>query len=195
MSSKSYEKASCINQHPYFSNCLVLLFFIGLGSLVGAIVLLITSIPPETKFNIVEASIKQFDLTSNNTLYYNFKVTVTATNFDTRIESYDEVIAIVSYKDNQLASVKMAPFVLNGKNIVRLQPMVFEGNNVMIFNPQQLVKYNKETQLGIYNLDLNIDLNFFSSYYIHCPNLRVPLISKDKVAPTFNVTTCSHERY
>ncbi|KAK2412056.1 hypothetical protein QL285_047282 [Trifolium repens] len=89
----------------------------------------------------------------------------------------------------------MAPFVLNGKNIVRLQPMVFEGNNVMIFNPQQLVKYNKETQLGIYNLDLNIDLNFFSSYYIHCPNLRVPLISKDKVAPTFNVTTCSHERY
>jgi hypothetical protein len=50
--------------------------------------------PPETKFSIVEASIEQFNLTSNNTLYYNFKVIVTATNFDTRIKSYDQVIAI-----------------------------------------------------------------------------------------------------
>ncbi|GAU48330.1 hypothetical protein TSUD_351700 [Trifolium subterraneum] len=86
----------------------------------------------------------------------------------------------------------MAPFKLSGKNIVMLEPIVFEGNNVMIFKSQQLAKYNKETQLEIYNLDLDLDLNYFSTH-IHCPDLRVPLISNGKVASTFNVTTCSYK--
>jgi hypothetical protein len=36
--------------------------------------------PPSIKFKITEASITQFDITSDNTLYYNFKVTITAKN-------------------------------------------------------------------------------------------------------------------
>jgi hypothetical protein len=151
--------------------------------------LLSFGLSPETTFNIVEASIVHFNITSNNTLYYNFKVTVAAKNFEDDIKSYDKVTAIASYKGNQLASVKMAPFKLSGKNIVRLEPIVFEGNNVMTFEPQQLARYNKETQLGIYNLDIDLDFDYFRNH-IHCPNLKVPLISNGKVAPPFNVTTC-----
>ncbi|WJX86186.1 hypothetical protein P8452_68532 [Trifolium repens] len=123
------------------------------------IVLTISHEPPPTKFSIVEASIAQFNLTNNNTLYYNFE----------------------------------HPFKLSSKNVVRLQPLVFEGSSVVILEPQQLVKYNKETQLGIYNIDLDLDLNNFGGDYIHCSSLRVPLIFNAKVAPTFNVTTCSHK--
>ncbi|KAK2352865.1 hypothetical protein P8452_73621 [Trifolium repens] len=160
---------------------------------IGLILCLLSwSIPPRTKFNIVEASIVHFNITSNNTLYYNFKVTITAKNFEDAIKSYDKITAIASYKGNQLASVKMAPFKLCGKNIVRLEPIVFEGNNVMIFEPQQLAKYKKETQLEVYNLDLDLDLDYFRSH-VHCPNLRVPLISNGKIAPPFNATTCSYK--
>jgi hypothetical protein len=157
------------------------------------IILTISHDPPPTKFSIVEASIVQFNLT-NNTLYYNFEVSITAKNFHSDIESYDKpVTAIASYKGNQLDSVKIAPFKLSSKNVVRLQPLVFEGSSVVILEPQQLVKYNKETQLGIYNIDLDLDLNNFGGDYIHCSSLRVPLIFNAKVAPTFNVTTCSHK--
>jgi hypothetical protein len=165
-------------------------FLIVIGLIVGLLVSCLSS--PRTEFNIVEASIMQFNMTSNNTLYYNFKVTITAKNFEDNIKSYNKITAIASYKGNQLASVEMTPFKLSGKNIVRLEPIVFEGNNVMIFEPQQLAMYNKETQLEIYSLDLDLD---FNSYVTHicCPNLRAPLISNGKVAPTFKVTTCSYK--
>ncbi|WJX86188.1 hypothetical protein P8452_68534 [Trifolium repens] len=155
-------------------------FFIVIGLIVGLLVSCLSS--PRTEFNIVEASIMQF----------NIGVTITAKNFEDNIKSYNKITAIASYKGNQLASVKMTPFKLSGKNIVRLEPIVFEGNNVMIFEPQQLAMYNKETQLEIYSLDLDLD---FNSYVTHicCPNLRAPLISNGKVAPTFKVTTCSYK--
>ncbi|XP_045792052.1 NDR1/HIN1-like protein 10 [Trifolium pratense] len=166
---------------------LVLVLFIGIPNIVT-----FNSEPPRTKFTIADASIVHFNLASNNTLYYNFRVTIAAKNFQNYIKSYDKATAIASYKDNQLTSVKMAPFKLSSKNTVRLEPIVFEGNNVMILEPQQLAKYNKETQLEIYNLDVDLDLDCYK-VYIHCPSLRVPLISNGKVAPTFNSTTCSYK--
>ncbi|GAU48329.1 hypothetical protein TSUD_351690 [Trifolium subterraneum] len=170
----------------------ILAIIIGLGIVIGMpIFLIIYSEPPPTKFSVVKASIVRFNLASSNTLYYNFMVTITAKNFHSNIESYNKVTAIASYNGNQLASVKLAPFKISSKNIDTLEPIVFKGNTLMIFEPQQLVEYNKETQLGIYNLDFDLDLNY-SDYHIHCPSLRVPLISNGKVAPTFNVTTCSY---
>jgi len=56
---------------------------------------------------------------------------------------------------------------------------------VIKLESRQLVEYNNEARLGVYNLD-------FELYpIVHCPNLRTPLISNDKLAPTFNVTACS----
>ncbi|CAJ2669483.1 unnamed protein product [Trifolium pratense] len=87
----------------------------------------------------------------------------------------------------------MAPFRLSSNNIVRLEPIVFEGNNVMILEPQQIAKYNKETKLEIYDLDVDIDL-VYDRVYIRCPSLRVSLISNGKVAPTFKATTCLYKK-
>jgi hypothetical protein len=156
--------------------------------LIIGLIILVNSGTPPTKFTIVEASITQFNLINNNTLYYNFKVIITARNFDNMIKYYkNNLNAIFSYKGNTLAWVKIEPFAIGRKNIVTLQPIVLAGNSVMKLKPQQLVEYNMETQLGIY--EINLDL--LSS--VHCPSLKIPLISNGKLAPTYNVTACSNK--
>jgi hypothetical protein len=165
------------------SICLIPLFlFIVLPI---SLIILVSIETPPTKFSIDEASIIQFNLINNNTLYYNFKVIITARNFHDRIKYYKRGLnAIFTYKGNTLAWVKMEPFAIGRKNIVTLQPIVLAGNSLMKLEPQQLVEYNMETQLGIYE----INLDFLTK--VHCPSLKIPLISNGKLAPTYNVTAC-----
>jgi hypothetical protein len=145
--------------------------------------------PPSIKFKITEASITQFDITSDNTLYYNFKVTITAKNYKNEIKYFEKKMdAISSYKGNQLSSMTLEPFVIGSTNTVTLQPIVFEGNSLIRLVPKELVEYNNETQLGIYNLQFEL------SPFLYC-SLRIPLISNDKLTPTFNVTECQCSRY
>jgi ABC-type transport system involved in multi-copper enzyme maturation permease subunit len=122
MSNKSSEETSCTqtqksseSRPPISAISYVicfLIFVLVFGLIISLpIVLTISHEPPPTKFSLVEASIAQFNLTNNNTLYYNFEVSITAKNFYNDIESYDKpVTAIASYKGNQLDSVKIAPF-------------------------------------------------------------------------------------
>ncbi|KAK2406164.1 hypothetical protein QL285_041930 [Trifolium repens] len=81
----------------------------------------------------------------------------------------------------------MEPFAIGRKNIVTLQPIVLAGNSVMKLEPQQLVEYNMETQLGIYEINLDLLTK------VHCPSLKIPLISNGKLAPTYNITACSNK--
>jgi hypothetical protein len=156
--------------------------------LIIGLIILVNSGTPPTKFSIVEASITQFNLINNNTLYYNFKVIITARNFNNQIKYYkNNLNAIFSYKGNTLAWGTIEPFVIGRKNIVTLQPIVLEGDTVMNLNPQQLVEYYTETQLGSYQINLDL----FTK--VHCPSMKIPIISYGKQTPTFNVTTCSTE--
>lgn len=170
-------------------HCALIVFVTGILFLIFFFVILpkIDSYnPPPIEFNITEASIIQFNLTSNNTLYYNFKLNITARNSNNNsVTYYDTTTAISSYKNNNFAWASLAPFVVGSMNTILLEPLVFEGNSEMKLEPQQLVEYNNETRLRIYNIDLELD-TFPPSVY--CPNLRVPLIFN---ANTFNVTTCS----
>ncbi|WJX87198.1 hypothetical protein P8452_69412 [Trifolium repens] len=154
------------------------------------IVITCISAPP-MEFNITEASITQFNITSNNILYYNFSVSIAVTNFENQIYDFEgkKMNAISSYKGNQLNSVTMVPFFLGSKNTIRLQPIVFEGNSLIKLDRKQLDEYNKETQLGIYNLHLEL------SKYMVCPTLRIPMISNGNLVPTFKVVKCSYDRY
>ncbi|KAK2352845.1 NDR1/HIN1 protein [Trifolium repens] len=96
--------------------------------------------PPWIKFKITEASITQFDITSDNTLYYKFKITITAKNFKNEIKYFEKKMdAISSYKGNQLSSMTLEPFVLGSTNTVTLQPIVFEGNSLIKLVPKELV--------------------------------------------------------
>jgi hypothetical protein len=190
------KEKSCTKNHGFRGNvaaiiCTIVIFLMIIGLIIGFIIgliILVNSGTPPTKFSIVEASITQFNLINNNTLYYNFKVIITARNFNNQIKYYkNNLNAIFSYKGNTLAWGTIEPFVIGRKNIVTLQPIVLEGDTVMNLNPQQLVEYYTETQLGSYQINLDL----FTK--VHCPSMKIPIISYGKQTPTFNVTTCSTE--
>jgi hypothetical protein len=100
-----------------------LLTIIGLGLLVYLIVFVTQKIiafnyrlDHPIEFNITDASIMQFNLTSNDSLYYNFNVTITVRNIDNDIDSLKGTIKVISsYKGNQLPWVTIEPIVLGSK--------------------------------------------------------------------------------
>ncbi|TKY44815.1 YLS9 protein [Spatholobus suberectus] len=153
------------------------------------------------KFHVTDASLAQFNLTSNNTLYYNFKVNITARNPSSNTIVYSRIKAIAWYKDNDFGSVSLTPFDQGHKNTTFLQA-VFAGHSVIKLKPKQLGEYKEETSVGIYNdlavdLDLTIRAKFgrfrrrrFNPPFVQCRRLRVPLISNGKTAPPFSVTKC-----
>ncbi|TKY44816.1 YLS9 protein [Spatholobus suberectus] len=159
--------------------------------------------PSSVKFHVTDASLTQFNLTSNNTLYYNFKVNITARNPNNNIVVYyRRITAIAWYKDNDFAWASLTPFDQGHKNTTFLQA-VFEGHSVIVLGPKQLGEYEEETSAGIHN-DLAVDLDLrirakygrfkssrFNPPIVQCRRLSVPLISNGKTAPPFSVKKCS----
>jgi hypothetical protein len=145
------------------------------------------------KFDITNVSLKQFNLTSNNTLYYNFKVNITARNPNNNEKiHYRRIRAVAWYKDNDFARVNLTPFDQEKKNTTFLGPIVFEGNYMINLKQKQLDEYKEETHMGIYNdlavdLELKIKFGGFKSSQImlvQCRRLKVPLISNSESSPT-----------
>ncbi|KAG5009500.1 hypothetical protein JHK87_018015 [Glycine soja] len=134
---------------------------------------LIITNPSRVKLYATEATLTQFNLlTSNNTLYYNFKD--------------DQSNRLV--QDNDFDRVSLTPFDQGYKNTTFLQA-VFEGQSVIILKPKQLGEYKEETSVGIYNdsavdLDLRIRAKFgrIKCRYFN-PRLSVPLALNGKSAP------------
>ncbi|KAL9324416.1 hypothetical protein ACSQ67_009273 [Phaseolus vulgaris] len=159
--------------------------------------------PSSVKFHVTDASLTQFNLTSNSTLHYNFKVNVTVRNPNNNIVVYyRRITAIAWYKDNGFGWVSLTPFDQGHKNTTFLQA-VFVGKRVIKLKSKQLGEYKEEANVGIHkDLAVDFDLgvrakfarfksNTFSPPIVQCRRLRVPLISNGKSAPPFSVTRCS----
>lgn len=162
-------------------------------------------IPSNVKFHVADASLTQFNLTSNNNLYYNFKVNITMRNPNKQmIVYYRRITTIAWYKDNEFGRVNLTTFFQDHKNTTFLQA-VFEGHGVIRLKPKQLGEYKEETSVGIYNnlavdFDITIRVKFgrfknsscFNPPIVQCGRLRVPLISKGRITtPSFNATKCN----
>ncbi|CAK8560149.1 unnamed protein product [Lathyrus sativus] len=175
--------------HKYRNLMCIVLFMLLFGCIIYFGLTLGNNLPME--FAIADASIKQFNLTSNNTLYYNFKVNITArnTNYGHLFANMMMMKAISSYKGNKFAEVDMTPLDPGFMKTIVLKPVVFYGNSFIKLSDQQFIEYDNETRLGIINLDLKLDLE--SNQYVYCLGLRVPLISNGKLESTFNVTHCT----
>ncbi|KAL2344139.1 hypothetical protein Fmac_005424 [Flemingia macrophylla] len=159
--------------------------------------------PLNVKFHVTDASLTQFNLTSSNTLYYNWKVNITVRNPNKNIiVYYRRITAIAWYKDNEFGWVSLTPFDQGHKNTTFLQ-VVFEGHSVLKLKSKQLGEYKEETSVGVYedlavDLDLRIRVKYgrfrssrFNPPVVECGSLRVPLISSGKMAPPFRVKKCS----
>ncbi|CAL0322271.1 unnamed protein product [Lupinus luteus] len=172
------------------------------------IIFVIIFSPSSVKFHVTEFSLTQFNLTTNNTLYFNIKVKITATNRDKNtIVYYRSITAIAWYKDNDFAHVSLTPFDQGKKNTSFLQTAVFQGSSVIKLKPCQLAEYYIETRTGVYNdLDVDLDMrvrykygrlksNRFNAPIVHCRRLRVPLISNGKSIASFNGTKCGSDYF
>jgi len=174
-------------------------------SLISLIIFLIVALSPpfNVKFDVTNVPLMQFNLTSNNTLYYNFKVNITSRNSNNHGKIYyRRITAVAWYKDNDFAWVSLTPFDQRKKNTTLLGPIVFEGNYMINLKSKQLDEYKEERRIGIYN-DLAVDLEIKikskyggikSNHYplVQCRRLSVPFISNDESSPTFNVTRCKN---
>ncbi|KAK7380090.1 hypothetical protein VNO78_32490 [Psophocarpus tetragonolobus] len=161
--------------------------------------------PSNIKFHVTDASLTQFNLTTDNTLYYNLRVNITVRNPNNNIlVYYRKITAIAWYKDNAFGAVELAPFDQGHKNTTFLQA-VFEGQNVIRLKGKQVAEYKEETSVGIYNdLALDLDLTIKAKYgrfkrtgsfnpaIVQCRRLGVPLISKYncKTPPPFSASRC-----
>ncbi|XP_061362627.1 NDR1/HIN1-like protein 3 [Gastrolobium bilobum] len=175
-------------------------------SIIFVIFFFIIIAPSNLNFYVTEASLTQFNLNNNTTLYYNFKLNITVRNPNNNVIVYYRVMrASVWYKHNYFANnISLAPFDQGKKKTSFLQTTMFDGNKVFNLKPKQLGEYNEETRVGIYN-DLDVDLDFevifkyvgmfksksFNPPTVQCRQLSVPLISNGKSASPFNVTKCS----
>jgi hypothetical protein len=143
------------------------------------------------KFHVTDATLSEFNLTNNNTLYYNFKLNVTLRNPNNNIiVYYRRITAIAWYKDNDFSYLSLSPFDQGHKNTTFLGPIEFIGNTRFKLGRKQLDEYFEETRLGVYN-DLAVDFDVrirakFGSFYktgrfnppvVQCRRLRVPLVS------------------
>ncbi|CAL0332581.1 unnamed protein product [Lupinus luteus] len=163
--------------------------------------------PSNVEFHVTETSLTQFNLTNNNTMYFNFKVNITARNPNKNtIVYYRRITAIAWYKDNDFAYVSLTPFDQGKKNTSLLQTAVFQGSSVIKLKPRQLAEYYAETRAGVYN-DLAVDLDMrvrykygrmkstrFNPPIVQC-RLRVPLISNGTSISSFNDTECSNSYF
>ncbi|KAK7291362.1 hypothetical protein RIF29_06437 [Crotalaria pallida] len=191
------------------SSCCICCFTICALIFILPIVFSIIFSPSGVKFHAIEASLIQFNLTTNNTLYFNFNVNITARNPNKNTNVYYRgITAIAWYKDNDFAYVSLTPFDQGHKN-TSLLTAAFKGSSVIKLKPQQLAEYYAETSLGIYN-DLAVDLDMrirykygsiksirFNPPIVQCRRLRVPLSSSSngKSIASFNDTKCSMDSY
>ncbi|KEH26689.1 putative Late embryogenesis abundant protein, LEA-14 [Medicago truncatula] len=188
--------------------CMAVVLFV-----IGIIVFWIVISPSSVKFHVTDASLTEFNLTNNN-LFYNFKVNITARNPNNNIiVYYRRITAIAWYKDNDFSRASLSPFDQGHKNTTFLGPVEFKGNATIKLGRQQLNEYSEETRLGIYN-DLAVDFDFrirakFGSFYksgrfkppvVQCGRLSVPLVSSsngNSSSSTFSFSTrrCSADSF
>ncbi|KAJ7970253.1 Late embryogenesis abundant protein [Quillaja saponaria] len=158
-------------------------------------------LPTNVKFRVTEASLMQFNLTDNSTLYYNLKLNITVRNPNKRIAvNYNRIKATAYYKKRQLQTINLTPFHQGHKNTSFLMP-AFEGQQMVVLKGHYLSEYNTQKSVGIFN-NINVDLDIrirakygklkggsFRPPVISC-GLKVPLISNNKSANVFKVTRC-----
>ncbi|PNX87486.1 late embryogenesis abundant protein [Trifolium pratense] len=111
--------------------------------------------PRPFKFYVAKAELNQFDYV-NNTLHYNMVLNFTAHNPNKKLSIYyDKVEAQASYEGSRFANVDvithMKSFRQNKKSS---NPMsgVFSGHKLLVLNNDQISKFNKDKNVGIYDI-------------------------------------------
>lgn len=169
--------------------------------IVGIAVLLFWLIvrPNKVKFHVVDASLTEFNLTSDNILQYNLTVNMTVRNPNKRIGIYfDRIEAQAYYEDALFDSVELERYYQGHKSTHTLNPE-FTGENSVSLGASELSNFNSEKASGTYSIDVKLRLRIRFKLGIlkigtfkpkvTC-DLKVPLDSDGTSSGTFQTTKC-----
>ncbi|XP_054785750.1 NDR1/HIN1-like protein 10 [Prosopis cineraria] len=114
--------------------------------------------PNAVKFHVTDASLTQFNYTSNNTLFYNLSLNITARNPNRRLGLYyDKIRASASYQDAWFDSQTLTPFYQGHKTTDFLNP-VFVGQRFLLLDSTQASELSKDQSSGLYDIDVTLHL-------------------------------------
>ncbi|KAB1222554.1 Protein YLS9 [Morella rubra] len=160
--------------------------------------------PNEVKFYVTDASLTQFNYTSNdNTLHYNLALNVSIRNPNKRIGIYyDRIEANAYYQDQRFDTETLTPFYQGHKNTTVLSP-VFHGQQLLTLGSSEVSNFDSDKNNGIFGISLRLNIRIraklgwikighFKSK-IKC-GLDVPLTSSGtSSASPFETTRCSFD--
>ncbi|KAE8099243.1 hypothetical protein FH972_017240 [Carpinus fangiana] len=172
-------------------------------------VVLLVFTPKSLKIHVTHAFLAQFNLTTNNTLYYNLALKISIENPNKRIGLYYDNIQANDYYGtinsdgyyayHKFGTVSVTPFYQGYKNTSVLSP-VFHGHELLSLETSELSNFSSEKSHGVYSIDVDLNLTIRAMVgrwikighfepVIMC-GLMVPLSSNGKSAASFSTTEC-----
>ena len=179
----------------------LLKFIVSLVVIVGLAVLIFWLIfrPTHLKFYATEASLTQFNFTSNNTLQYNLALNITARNPNKKIGVYYDSIEVRAYYDDHRFDAKSLTPFYQGHKSTKVLNTEFSGQKSVLLAAEELSEFNSEKTAGVYNIDVKLYLQLRLKVgklktwklkpKVDC-ELRVPLSSNGNSATGFESTKC-----
>ncbi|GLT90098.1 hypothetical protein SLE2022_080500 [Rubroshorea leprosula] len=114
--------------------------------------------PNVVKFHVTDASLTQFNLTSDSNLHYNLALNITVRNPNKKIGIYyDRIEANAYYEDQRFATQQLTPFYQGHKNTSYLNPS-FQGQKLVLLGADGVSEYNQEKNSGVYSIDVKLNL-------------------------------------
>ncbi|KAF8403363.1 hypothetical protein HHK36_011465 [Tetracentron sinense] len=158
--------------------------------------------PNKVKFHVVNASLTEFNLTTNNTLQYNLALNMTVRNPNKKIGIYyDRIEARAYYDDEKFATRSLTPFYQGHKKTDLLNP-VFIGESPILLGTSELADFNNEKSAGVFEVDVKLYLrirfkvgSFKTGRFkpkIKC-DLKLPLVANRNSAGGFDTTKCDFD--
>ncbi|KAF9597426.1 hypothetical protein IFM89_018872 [Coptis chinensis] len=135
-----------------FSIIIVIIVAIGIALLVGWLVLR----PNKMKFYVVGTDLTRFDLTNNNTLYYNLTVDMAARNPNKKMKIYyDELEGIASYWQQRFAWSTVPNFLQERKNTTNIR-LNFQGQQVLVVDDSLRSLFDREKNERVFTIYINL---------------------------------------
>lgn len=173
--------------------------------IVGIVVLIFWLIvrPNPVKFYVTDASLTQFDMASTNeTLHYNLVLNMTVRNPNKHIGIYYDQIEVQGlYADQTFGTTNVTGFYQGHKETDYLNP-VFHGQNLMVLEKDDLSKFDLETEMESFSIDIKLYLKVrFKLFLFKTPkfhpkidcDLKIPLDSDGKGSGNFEMKKCDFD--
>ncbi|KAH7512240.1 NDR1/HIN1-like protein 10 [Ziziphus jujuba] len=176
----------------------ILLVLIVLLVIAGFIFWLVVR-PTKIKLHVTEASLTQFNLTSN-TLHYNLALNATMRNPNRKLGVYnDRIEAKAFFEGARFDSKVFTDLGLLKKKSSKDLSVAFEGQRLLALDADEINDFNEQKTAGVFDIDVKFYLrnrlrlgDFIGGKFkpkIKC-DLKVPLITNGVSSGTFQKTKC-----